>query len=90
MAQTRKRLKEELKKSAEDYANHAESTLSKLGQVYWKKYQDYVRPAEVPKRTPEPSHSSKKIGSKISSLFRSRRETEGIEADVAEPEEEGA
>lgn len=87
LAQTRKRLKEELRKSAEDYANHAESTLSKLGRVYLKKYQDYVRPAEVPRRTPDPSTSNKKIGSRFSSLFRGRRETEATEADVAEPEE---
>ena len=77
-----------MKKSAEDYANHAESTLSKLGQVYLKKYQDYVRPAEMPRRTLDPSN--KKIGSKFSSLFRSRRDTEGTESEVAESEEVGA
>ncbi|KAI9433320.1 hypothetical protein H4582DRAFT_1988472 [Lactarius indigo] len=87
LAQTRKRLKEELKTSAEDYANHAENTLSKLGRVYLKKYQDYVRPAEIPKRTPDPSTSSKKTGSRFSSLFRGRRETEDTESDVTEPEE---
>lgn len=79
-----------MKKSAEDYANHAESTLSKLGRVYLKKYQDYARHTEVQRRTPEPSNSSKKIGSKFSSLFRGWRDTEGVEADVAELEEEGA
>src|ERR1700761_2081222 len=84
----RKWLKEELKESAEDYANHAESTLSKLGRVYLKKYQDYVRPAEVPRRTMDPSN--KKIGSKFSSLFRGRRDTEGTESEGAEPEEVGA
>ena len=34
--------------------------------------------------------SNKKIGSKFSSLFRSRRDTEGSGSDVAEPEEVGA
>ncbi|KAH8997043.1 hypothetical protein EDB86DRAFT_2917669 [Lactarius hatsudake] len=87
LAQTRKRLKEELRTSAEDYANHAESTLSKLGRVYLKKYQDYVRPAEILRRTPDPSTSNKRIGSRFSSLFRGRRETEDTESDVAEPEE---
>ena len=53
-----------------------------------KKYQDYVRPAEIPRRTPDPSN--KKVGSRFSSLFRGRRETEGTESDVAEPEEVGA
>ncbi|KAH9057751.1 Rho GTPase activation protein [Lactarius vividus] len=90
LAQTRKRLKEELRTSAEDYANHAENTLSKLGRVYLKKYQDYVRPAEIPRRTPEPSAPNKRIGSRFSSLFRGRRETEDTESDVAEPEEVGA
>ena len=84
--QTRKRLTEELKKSAEDYANHAENTLSKLGRVYLKKYQDYVRPVEVARRTPDPSN----MRSRFSSLFRGRRETEGTEPDVAEAEEVGA
>lgn len=88
MAQTRKRLKEELRKSAEEYANHAESTLSKLGRVYLKKYQDYIRPPEMLRRTPDPSN--KRIGSRFSSLFRGRRETEGTESDAAEPEEVGA
>ncbi|KAH9027950.1 hypothetical protein EDB85DRAFT_1972361 [Lactarius pseudohatsudake] len=87
LAQTRKRLKEELRTSAEEYANHAESTLSKLGRVYLKKYQDYVRPAEILRRTPDPSTSNKRIGSRFSSLFRGRRETEDTESDVAEPEE---
>jgi len=77
-----------LKKSAEDYANHAENTLSKLGRVYLKKYQDYVRPVETPRRTLDPSNKS--IGSRFSSLFRGRREAEGAESDVAEPEEVGA
>ncbi|KAI9455781.1 hypothetical protein BJY52DRAFT_622458 [Lactarius psammicola] len=85
LAQTRMRLSEELKKSAEDYANHAENTLSKLGRVYLKRYQDYVRPVEIPRRTPDISNKS--IGSRFSSLFRGRRETEGTESDVAEPEE---
>lgn len=87
LAQTRKRLKEELRTSAEEYANHAESTLSKLGRVYLKKYQDYVRPAEILRRTPDPSTSNKRIGSRFTSLFRGRRETEDTESDVAEPEE---
>ena len=86
--QTRKRLKEELAKSADDYASYAESTLSKLGRVYLKKYQDYVCPTEIPKRTLDPSN--KKIGSRFSSLFRGRREMEGVKSDVAEPEEVGA
>lgn len=53
-----------------------------------KKYQDYVRPAEILRRTPDPSN--KRVGSRFSSLFRGRRETEGTESDVAEPEEVGA
>ena len=53
-----------------------------------KKYQDYLRPAEIPRRTPDPSN--KGIGHRFSSLFRGRRETEGTESDVAEPEEVGA
>ena len=77
-----------MKKSAEDYANHAESTLSKLGRVYSQRYQDYVRPAEIPRQTPDPSN--KKIGSKFSSLFRSRRDTEGSGSDIAVTEEVGA
>ncbi|KAI9456985.1 Rho GTPase activation protein [Lactarius psammicola] len=71
--QTRKRIEEDLKKSAAQYADHAENVIPKLQQAYLKKYhpQQYAHSTDVPNKT---------FGGKVSALLRSRR------GDLQEPE----
>ncbi|KAH9032140.1 hypothetical protein EDB85DRAFT_1890802 [Lactarius pseudohatsudake] len=76
----RTRIEEDLKKSAAQYANHAENTISKLQQAYLKKYfprecarsiDDLRGHRDIP--------TNKRFGDKVSGLFRGRRE------DLREP-----
>ncbi|KAH9010250.1 hypothetical protein EDB84DRAFT_1406552 [Lactarius hengduanensis] len=78
--ETRTRIEEDLKKSAAQYANHAENTISKLQQAYLKKYfprecahsiDDLRGHRDIP--------TNKRFGDKVSGLFRGRRE------DLREP-----
>ncbi|KAH9059290.1 Rho GTPase activation protein [Lactarius vividus] len=76
----RKRIEENLKRSAALYADHAENKISKLQQVYLKKYppHQYARSTYMSQR-PEVA-PNKSFGSKISALFRGRSE------DLRDPE----
>ncbi|KAI9456978.1 hypothetical protein BJY52DRAFT_1187583 [Lactarius psammicola] len=78
--ETRKRIEEDLKRSTAKYADHVESTISKLQQAYLKKYhpQQYAHSTEVLQR-PQ-NVLNKGFGGRVSSLFRGRRE------DLSEPE----
>ena len=78
--ETRKRIKEDLKASAAKYVDHAENTISELQLAYLKKYYplEYSHSPEVFHR-PEDVRS-KWFGSRVSALFRGRRE------DLREPE----
>ncbi|KAH8989390.1 Rho GTPase activation protein [Lactarius hatsudake] len=70
----RKRIEENLKRSAALYADHAENKISKLQQVYLKKYHphQYTRSTHMLQR-PEDA-PNKSLGGKISALFRGRWE----------------
>ncbi|KAH9010252.1 hypothetical protein EDB84DRAFT_1136023 [Lactarius hengduanensis] len=50
--ETRKRIEEDLKESAAQYADYAENTISKLQQAYLKKYypQQYAHSTDTPQR----------------------------------------
>ncbi|KAH9165434.1 hypothetical protein EDB89DRAFT_2233423 [Lactarius sanguifluus] len=76
----RKRIEENLKRSAALYADHAENKFSKLQQVYLKKYHphQHARSTYMSQR-PEDS-PNKSFGGKISALFRGRWE------DLRDPE----
>ncbi|KAH8989365.1 hypothetical protein EDB86DRAFT_3245232, partial [Lactarius hatsudake] len=73
--ETRTRIEEDLKKSAAQYANHAENKISKLQQAYLKKYfprecahsiDDLRGHRDIP--------TNKRFGDKVQGLFRGRRE----------------
>ncbi|KAH8979723.1 hypothetical protein EDB86DRAFT_609691 [Lactarius hatsudake] len=71
--QTRRRIEENLKNSAADYADHAENTISKLQQAYLKKYhledQSFISLQHV---------SNRRFGV---NLFRNRRELDRVESE---------
>ncbi|KAH9049278.1 hypothetical protein EDB83DRAFT_2522820 [Lactarius deliciosus] len=81
---TRNRIEEDLKRSATSYADHAENKVSKLQQAYLKKYypQQYVTPTETSQR---PQSVPNKRLSKVSALFRGRREDSPQEPEPAKP-----
>ncbi|KAI9455786.1 Rho GTPase activation protein [Lactarius psammicola] len=70
---TRKRIEENLRNSATEYADHVENTISKLQQAYFKKYYQggYYHSAHVP-RHPQDA-PNKRFGDKVSTLFRGKR-----------------
>ncbi|KAH9175097.1 hypothetical protein EDB89DRAFT_390186 [Lactarius sanguifluus] len=76
----RRRIEENLKRSAALYADHAENKISKFQQVYLKKYHphQHARSTYMSQR-PEDS-PNKSFGGKISALFRGRWE------DLRDPE----
>ncbi|KAH8986340.1 hypothetical protein EDB92DRAFT_2022602 [Lactarius akahatsu] len=82
--ETRKRIEEDLKESAAQYAGCAENTISKLQQAYLKKYypQQYAHSTDIPQRPQD--IQTKRFGGKVSVLFRGRRE------DLREPEPQAA
>ncbi|KAF8269708.1 Rho GTPase activation protein [Lactarius quietus] len=67
--ETRKRIEEDLKRSADQYADHVENKISKLQEAYMRKHhpQQYSHSTEEDVR-------NKGFGGKVSALFRSRRE----------------
>ncbi|KAI9453219.1 hypothetical protein BJY52DRAFT_1189777 [Lactarius psammicola] len=77
---TRRRIEDDLKRSAANYADHAEDTISRLQQAYLKKYypQQYAHFADSSQRSQDVPN--KRFGGKVSALFRGRRE------DLREPE----
>ncbi|KAH8989386.1 hypothetical protein EDB86DRAFT_3081124 [Lactarius hatsudake] len=81
---TRNRIEEELKRSATSYADYAENKVSKLQRAYLKKYypQQYVTPTET---SPRPQSVPNKRLSKVSALFRGRREDSPQEPEPAKP-----
>ncbi|KAI9453220.1 hypothetical protein BJY52DRAFT_856352 [Lactarius psammicola] len=72
--ETIKRIEEDLKGTAAQYADYAENTISKLQQAYLKKHypQQYAHSTEVSQRPQDVPNKS--FGGKVSALFRSRRE----------------
>ena len=78
--ETRKRLKEDLKRSAALYAAHAENKISKFQEVCLRKYlpDQYAYSTKVSQRTQDVPN--KRFSGKMSALFRGRRE------DLREPE----
>ena len=66
-------IEKDLKKSAAEYADHAENRISMLQKAYLKKY----HPRQHAHSTAAPN---KKFGGKVSTLFRGRRD------DSREPE----
>ncbi|KAI9429823.1 Rho GTPase activation protein [Lactarius indigo] len=81
---TRNRIEEDLKRSAKNYADHAENKVSKLQQAYLKKYypQQYATSPEVSQR-PQ-SVPNKRFGGKLATLLRNRRE-DSLEPEPAKP-----
>ncbi|KAI9445710.1 hypothetical protein BJY52DRAFT_1216594 [Lactarius psammicola] len=67
--ETREQIEEDLKKSAAQYADHAENEIPKLQQAYLKKYhpQQYAHSTDVP---------NKRFRDRVSALFRGREEPE--------------
>ena len=78
--ETRERLQEDLKRSAEEYADHAENEIAKLQEAYLRKYlpQQYAYSTKVSQRPQD--LPNKRVGGKMSVLFRGRRE------DLQEPD----
>ncbi|KAF8269705.1 hypothetical protein EI94DRAFT_1724484 [Lactarius quietus] len=70
--ETRNRIKDDLKGSAEKYADHVENTISRLQRAYSKKYRFESHSTEVSQR-PEDVRN-RRFGGRVSSLFRGRRE----------------
>jgi hypothetical protein len=84
-AETRKRIEEDLKRSAEKYADHAEDKISKLQEAYLRKNrpQKYAYSANnISQRPPSRETPNRRFGGKVStfSLFR------GLREDFREPE----
>ena len=77
---TRRRIERDLKSSAENYADYAENTVSKLQQAYLRKYQPQQHASSANISQNPQDISNKTFGLKMSSFFRSRRE------DSREPE----
>ena len=83
--ETRKRVEEDLKESAAQYADHVENKISKLHEAYLRKHhpQQYSHSTDILQR-PEDVRN-KGFGGKMSALFRGRRE----DLRESEPTEEG-
>ncbi|KAN0140324.1 hypothetical protein V8E53_002220 [Lactarius tabidus] len=86
---TRERIEKNLKSSAAGYADHAENRVSKLQQAYLRKYQPQQHAYSANASQRPQDAPNKRFGSRVSTLFRGRREASPVpEPAKAAPYEE--